>query len=1341
MIFPPEFTKLELPIIIQLYFLNSDISHNNISEINDEVFNDLISVTELTLTDSLIRNFTGRPFEKLPKLEKLWLDQNFLTVESFVAALAGTRYLHTLDLSHNMLTKVPNLKRDDFPDLTNLFVSFNEIKVIRREDLKGMGFLRELFVKDNGIEQIEYDAFAECSNITVLDLDGSQLSVLPDLSYMRQLRSLHLNRGRLTALPENICVGHPFLTIIEVEDNLLTKLPSFKRCNPGLTIGLFSHNRIKTLLADTFANQRSMRYLNLQHNHLTELPIGLFNDSVELEVLNVSFNRLTSLSPKHFEKMVSLTQFDASHNQIRLLEEDLFKYNTEMDVVVLNNNKIATISDTVFPVNNELRTIELSYNEFSSWRVPSNGFPYLIYLTLEGLTNLFQVPSTFMTPRVVDVKYTYPYHCCIWRHFAPPPIDNYTDLPPTTVPTAAPPTIPPGWESCPPETRREREQLEQAFMNTWNVTIILLPDCKIQVNIHTVSADGVEEDMPIGTGEQQEFAASGNRYSSKRGNEPVLNYKRDVVCAPQPDALNPCENLMDPMFLRVAIWAIWIIALLGNGTVLFVAIGALEKLETYQFIICNLAIADFFMGVYLAFLAVVDIRTFGDESFYQSALSWQLGPGCKTAGFIAVFASELSMYMLVLLTLERVYTISYGFNQSERNKMKVAVVLAIVGWIFAIFLAVLPLVGINSYTQVAVCLPYMTSNWYDRAYIGFILSINLLGFLVILGSYVYIFYRIHKSPAQPPTKTGTIATAALKIAVLIVSALICWAPIAVIGYAALAGTALVTVKEAKFFIVFVYPFNACINPFIYAIFTRHFRHKFGSIFKRTKDKVASFPNQHSIRLHRNSIFPPDLSRINSPRGNPSPEELRRLRHSRRSNSFSLQYVDPASPVVQNQSPTTRISPPVGVYMGRRSSLPAAFGSTLGACAPCSRVLGTTGAGVGNNAPAYELPFRLGPLYTSENNNSAPNIPEETKMKEAAAAILVAPQMGVIGERATLGGSQDSSLRRLSIVEEEEEVEEAEPTTKGVGSAPVKGLELHVPTAEEDELECVSIASSDSEDYIEASEHPIDVVIEKSTDLDAAAAAVSHRGGKGTVEADVLPVEKSPTTEKSGRNKRNLSSSSLHDVVIEGEPEIVKLKPEAERLSREVRGTSKLSTDSACSGYSSSALDDALTAHSPDQSKVISSELRKLSTASVAGESPVSRKSSLTCFEDARSQATLGDTASVDSGSCHDLTVTGCQVKSDDVNNSNSTISSNRSSNIHCTNDKTPNLSPQHTSIDQESVHHSPQSHSHSSKSHSHSEVSNSTLHTKKRTDKQCKNSATVYVSTDSLGVTKSETEV
>ena len=1245
----------------------------------------------------------------MPKLELLLLDKNRLTVENFVAALHGTKFIHTLDLSHNMLTKVPNLQRRDFPDLTNLLLGYNNITVIRRADLAGMSYIRELVLKENGIEMIEDDAFAECSNITLLDLDNSRFSVLPDLSYMPKLRNLHLDHGRLTVLPADMCQGHPHLTILKVEDNLLTELPSFGKCNPGLTIAIFSHNRIRTLRSDTFARQGLLRYLDLEDNLISVLPEGLFDDTRSLEKLYLAQNSLTELSPQLFEKLIHLVIFDASHNSIKKLESGQFKNNTEMDILLLNNNKISEIDDTAFPEYSELRRLDLSYNEFSSWKLPSTGFIYLAHLVLKGLERLLHVPSKYETPRVREIEYTYAYHCCIWSEYAAEIVYhddetlNSSDLPPTEIPTSPDPVFPPGWDSCSPDKKRELEQIE-ALRNTWNFTVELLPDCKFQ--IHSTDQVG---DVPV---EEDEFSpmVDDGKLRSLLGEETQVDYTRQVLCTPRPDALNPCENLMDPMFLRVAIWAIWVIALLGNGTVLFVAIGALEKLETYQFIICNLAIADFFMGIYLAFLAIVDIRTFGKESFYQSALSWQFGPGCQTAGFIAVFASELSMYMLVLLTVERVYTISYGFNQSERCKMKFAIIFAIIGWLFALFLAALPLLGINSYTKVAVCLPYMTTNWYDKAYIGFLISVNMVGFLIILLSYCYIFYRIRKSPAQPPTKKGTIVTAALKISVLIVSALICWAPIAVIGYAALAGRSIVSVYQAKFFIVFVYPFNACINPFIYAIFTRHFRHKIGSIFKRTKDKVTSFPPQHNLRLqHRGTAFMFDYScgRVNSPRTNPSPEELRRMRQSRRSNSYSLHYVDPAATaVVQSPSPTTRIAPPTGVYLGRRSSLPAAFGSTLAACAPC-RSAGT------NDAPVYPLPFRLGPLYSS-GNGSLSNLEEETEMSETTR---------VEGERASFGGSQDSSLRRLSIVKEEEEVDEID--FKGV------------------KLECDSASSSDSEDYIEAREHPVEVVIEKSTDLDAAILDLTHEEVRSRTKNTTTKGASSANDDESRTpSKRNGSTSSLHNVVVEDlreSPEDLSLDV-LERPCRVDRGMSKLSTDSACSGYGSSTIDDSSSKSTADEAKADGERDKSSDLASDDKDnSEVRRKMSSSRFEDARSQPTLGDSTSIDSGSCHDLATpstdkTDISVDEEQENkNSNYTLSSKTDSN-------NTNHSPSPT-VDQESVH-SPRSHSHSSVSHSQTGFSNPTFHVKSNeTDTTPTTTQSDKHSADCIGITKSETDI
>ena len=43
----------------------------------------------------------------------------------------------------------------------------------------------------------------------------------------------------------------------------------------------------------------------------------------------------------------------------------------------------------------------------------------------------------------------------------------------------------------------------------------------------------------------------------------------------------------------------FLLAMLGNGTVVFVLIFSRSKMDVPRFLVCNLAAADFFMGIYL----------------------------------------------------------------------------------------------------------------------------------------------------------------------------------------------------------------------------------------------------------------------------------------------------------------------------------------------------------------------------------------------------------------------------------------------------------------------------------------------------------------------------------------------------------------------------------------------------------------------------------------------------------------------------------------------------------------------------------------------------------------------
>ena len=1044
------------------FSLSRYLDHNNITVIHNRDFLDLHRLQNLKLSYSNITVIQGNPFDVLSDLGELYLDHNLLTDEQLTANLTGPPSLHFLDLTSNHLDRFPNVSRSRFPILTNLLLSQNHIRSLHRQQMGNLSHLRQLVIKNNFIEEVDDDAFACCPNLTVLDLAFSRLVQLPDTSHLPRLVHLHVPDGELETLPD-LCTTNPLLLLLEAQGNKIRSIPSFSRCKDLFSITL-ANNQITELANGTFAGLQKLDILDLARNGIAELPRDLFSDLRSLKSLHLQGNLIRELPADTFSNCRHLTTLDLSYNLIRRLERDTFRYNVKVDDLLLNNNLIRFIDDETFPANmTDLKLLNLSDNfQLRSWRLPPGGFPNLRVIALERMFFLHQVPNQNEIPLIQEMYYTYAYHCCIWYNNIidslkqPLPV-NATE-PPTILPTDPVVTLPPhivltGLEDpflleCQERGEISEGRLEhlRIFQEQFpNVTITILPNCRIEFIFPGQGSVEIE----VGSNED-EFFESANVLVENL-NRQVSPWQPELQCFPRPNPLTPCENLMDPWVLRVAIWAIWVLAFLGNVTVLFVMIAAREKVDVPQIFICSLAFADFCIGVYLAFLAVVDVRTYGERSFYQSALDWQLGPGCKTAGFIAVFASELSVYSLVALTLERVYTIAYTFNRNHRVRKRVAILVVIIGLLLAVGVAAMPLFGINSYTQVAVCLPFVTEQLKDRIYIGLILSINLIGFLIILVSYIYIFCRIRNSPAADQNR-HELCSATGKIALLILATFICWVPLAVIGYSALADMALVTAGQAKYFLVFVYPVNACVNPFIYAIFTRQFRQRMKSMVKSTK-KVQSFPPAHPLRIQR-AQSENAMGRVTSPKSSTSPEDLMKIRQSRRSNSFSVQLAD-TNIMLQSPTPPT----PRGVFMGRRSSLPAVFGSTVHSVD-------------GNNTqgnPTYQLPFRLGPLYSSSNNSSLPNLQEENEESEDLDATAATAVREV---RVVLNGSQasnESMMKRLSVV--------------------LEGDEEDCPERDQSTSESES-EYSDAHESVQGHHRPTAVSnrVERSTDLDATTAA-------------------------------------------------------------------------------------------------------------------------------------------------------------------------------------------------------------------------------------------------------------
>ena len=297
----------------------------------------------------------------------------------------------------------------------------------------------------------------------------------------------------------------------------------------------------------------------------------------------------------------------------------------------------------------------------------------------------------------------------------------------------------------------------------------------------------------------------------------VLERLRNVTCTPQPDAFNPCEDVMGFLWLRIIVWFVVCTALFGNLVVLVITLCSRFKLTVPKFLMCNLAFADLSLGVYLLMLASIDLHTMG--VYFARAITWQNEGGCQVAGFLAIFATSLSVFTLTVITLERWYAISHAIHLTKRLRLRQASTVMVCGWMYAAVMAAFPLLGVSSYGKTSICLPMETSTPVDRAFVLILLISNAAAFMIICGCYIDMYRQVRGNNTAARRNDANIAK---RMSVLVFTDFICLFPIAFFGLTAAAGTPFITVTDSKILLVFFFPFNSCANPFLYAIFTKQF---------------------------------------------------------------------------------------------------------------------------------------------------------------------------------------------------------------------------------------------------------------------------------------------------------------------------------------------------------------------------------------------------------------------------------------------------------------------------------------------------------------------------------------
>ncbi len=359
-----------------------NLSHNQLTELPEDLFDDLTSLTWLQLNNNRLTELREDEFSDLTKLERLYLGHNRLT------ALPGgliddNSVLHTLILADNKLTSIPAELLDGRSKLTTLDVRGNQLTSLPSglfEDLTSITTLERDDLVNPSLcarPQAEQDAIlGQLSNIS-----NCQLVTYADVAL-----------ALASVSSPTVCDRTP-----AVRDAIVSLVADVTACanvtseHLGAITGTLNlgSKEISTLKFGDLDGLSRVTAVDLQKNSLQKLPIGLFKDLSAATSVKLNKNALTTLSKLAFYGMDNLNSVTLSNNKLGTVPAGLFHGHTKLQQIYLDSNNLTGIRADTFDGLTGLQTLHLNGNKFP--RLPQGIFKNLTgisTLQLDGQVNL-----------------------------------------------------------------------------------------------------------------------------------------------------------------------------------------------------------------------------------------------------------------------------------------------------------------------------------------------------------------------------------------------------------------------------------------------------------------------------------------------------------------------------------------------------------------------------------------------------------------------------------------------------------------------------------------------------------------------------------------------------------------------------------------------------------------------------------------------------------------------------------------------------------------------------------------------------------------------------------------
>ena len=298
-------------------------------------------------------------------------------------------------------------------------------------------------------------------------------------------------------------------------------------------------------------------------------------------------------------------------------------------------------------------------------------------------------------------------------------------------------------------------------------------------------------------------------------------------CLAPTDEISSCDALLRSDLYRFSLAIYATLATLGNtlSLVLRVLIPKGTQQSGYAVFVTHLCASDFLMGVYLVIIGAAD-RIYMNTYLWED-IDWRNSMMCKVAGFLSLLSSEVSAFIICLITLDRFLVVQFPFSHLHfrRHSAKLG---CLVLWTVGAVLAAVPLLPVTSrwhfYSQTGICipLPVTRQDFLGQDYAFAVMIIfNFILFLFIAAGQLVVYTAVRgqsmteKNNSDRRTKDLAVAR---RLFAVMASDFLCWFPIGLLGL--LASRDVPISGEVNVGIaIFVLPLNSALNPFLYSLST------------------------------------------------------------------------------------------------------------------------------------------------------------------------------------------------------------------------------------------------------------------------------------------------------------------------------------------------------------------------------------------------------------------------------------------------------------------------------------------------------------------------------------------